>query len=83
MTVTNMDLRELLEKTADTDFLRGMIGFTERRRGRGVRHFYNGQQFATQPTAVWIAPFRFGSPTSTELVDAAQPTGHCYGQCSA
>ena len=25
MTTTNMDLRELLEKTADTDFLRDMI----------------------------------------------------------
>ena len=31
MTVTNMDLRELLEKTADTDFLREMIGFTAQR----------------------------------------------------
>ncbi len=31
MTTTNMDLRELLEKTADTDFLREMIGFTAQR----------------------------------------------------
>ena len=31
MTTTNMDLRELLEKTADTDFLRDMIGFTAQR----------------------------------------------------
>jgi putative transposase len=31
MTATNMDLRELLEKTADTDFLREMIGFTTQR----------------------------------------------------
>jgi transposase-like protein len=31
MTATNMDLRELLEKTADTDFLREMIGFTAHR----------------------------------------------------
>lgn len=31
MTVTAMDLRELLEKTADTDFLREMIGFTAQR----------------------------------------------------
>jgi putative transposase len=28
MTATNMDLRELLEKPADNDFLREMIGFT-------------------------------------------------------
>ena len=31
MTATNMDLRELLEKTADTDFLREVIGFTAQR----------------------------------------------------
>jgi transposase-like protein len=31
MTETTMDLRELLEKTADTDFLREMIGFTAQR----------------------------------------------------
>jgi len=31
MTTTNMDLRELLEKTADPDFLREMIGFTAQR----------------------------------------------------
>ena len=31
MTATNMELRELLEKTADTDFLREMIGFTAQR----------------------------------------------------
>jgi putative transposase len=31
MTKTNMDLKELLEKTADTDFLREMIGFTAQR----------------------------------------------------
>jgi transposase-like protein len=31
MTATTMDLRELLEKTADTDFLREMIGFTAQR----------------------------------------------------
>jgi putative transposase len=31
MTATNMDLRELLAKTADTDFLREMIGFTAQR----------------------------------------------------
>ncbi len=31
MTATNMDLKELLEKTADTDFLREMIGFTAKR----------------------------------------------------
>jgi transposase-like protein len=31
MTTTNMDLRELLEKTADADFLREMIGFTAQR----------------------------------------------------
>jgi putative transposase len=31
MTATNMDLRELLEKTADTEFLREMIGFTAQR----------------------------------------------------
>jgi putative transposase len=31
MTAINMDLRELLEKTADTDFLREMIGFTAQR----------------------------------------------------
>ena len=31
MTATNMDLKELLEKTADTDFLREMIGFTAQR----------------------------------------------------
>ena len=31
MTATNMDLRELLEKTADADFLREMIGFTAQR----------------------------------------------------
>ena len=29
--MTTMDLRELLEKTADTDFLREMIGFTAQR----------------------------------------------------
>ena len=27
----NMELRELLEKTADTDFVRDMIGFTAQR----------------------------------------------------
>jgi putative transposase len=31
MTATNMDLRQLLEKTADTDLLREMIGFTAHR----------------------------------------------------
>jgi putative transposase len=31
MTSTNMDLKELLEKTADPDFLREMIGFTAQR----------------------------------------------------
>ena len=31
MTATNMDLRELLEKTDDTNFLREMIGFTAQR----------------------------------------------------
>jgi putative transposase len=31
MTATNMDLKELLEKTADIDFLREMIGFTAQR----------------------------------------------------
>jgi transposase-like protein len=31
MTATNMDLKEFLEKTADTDFLREMIGFTAQR----------------------------------------------------
>src|SRR6201999_1546945 len=31
MTETTMDLKELLEKTADTDFLREMIGFTAQR----------------------------------------------------
>ncbi len=31
MTATTMDLRELLEKIADTDFLREMIGFTAQR----------------------------------------------------
>jgi len=31
MTDQNMDLRSLLEKTADTDFLREMIGFTAQR----------------------------------------------------
>ena len=31
MTATNMDLKDLLEKTADTDFLREMIGFTAQR----------------------------------------------------
>ena len=31
MTATNMDLKELLEKTADTDFLREMIGYTAQR----------------------------------------------------
>ena len=31
MTATNMELRELLEKTADTDFLREMIGFAAQR----------------------------------------------------
>ena len=31
MTATTMDLRELLEKTADADFLRAMIGFTAQR----------------------------------------------------
>jgi putative transposase len=31
MTVNTMDLRELLEKTADTDFLREMIGFSAQR----------------------------------------------------
>ena len=31
MTATNMELRELLEKTADTDFLREMISFTAQR----------------------------------------------------
>ena len=31
MTATQMDLKELLEKTADTDFLREMIGFTAQR----------------------------------------------------
>jgi transposase-like protein len=31
MTATNMDLKALLEKTADTDFLREMIGFTAQR----------------------------------------------------
>src|SRR4051812_5829749 len=31
MTATNMDLKELLEKAADTDFLREMIGFTAQR----------------------------------------------------
>ncbi len=31
MTATEMDLRELLEKTADTKFLREMIGFTAQR----------------------------------------------------
>ena len=31
MTATTMDLRELLEKTADTDFLREMIGFSAQR----------------------------------------------------
>ena len=31
MTAANLDLKELLEKTADTDFLREMIGFTAQR----------------------------------------------------
>jgi hypothetical protein len=31
MTTTNMDLRQLLEKTAETDFLGDMIGFTAQR----------------------------------------------------
>ncbi len=31
MTATTMDLRELLEKTGDTDFLREMISFTAQR----------------------------------------------------
>ena len=31
MTATNMDPRELLEKTADADFMREMIGFTAQR----------------------------------------------------
>ena len=31
MTDDNMSLRDLLEKTADTDFLREMIGFTAQR----------------------------------------------------
>jgi transposase-like protein len=31
MTDENMNLRDLLEKTADTDFLREMIGFTAQR----------------------------------------------------
>jgi transposase-like protein len=31
MTASTMDLKELLEKTADTDFLREMIGFTAQR----------------------------------------------------
>ena len=31
MTATTMDLRELSKKTADTDFLREMIGYTARR----------------------------------------------------
>ncbi len=31
MTMTSMDLKELLEKTADPDFLREMIGFTAQR----------------------------------------------------
>jgi hypothetical protein len=31
MTDENMSLRDLLEKTADTDFLREMIGFTAHR----------------------------------------------------
>ena len=31
MTTTNMDLKELLEKTVDPDFLREMIGFTAQR----------------------------------------------------
>ena len=31
MTDKNMSLRDLLEKTADTDFLRELIGFTAQR----------------------------------------------------
>ena len=31
MTDDNMNLRDLLEKTADTDFLREMIGFSAQR----------------------------------------------------
>jgi hypothetical protein len=31
MTATTMNLKELLEKTVDTDFLREMIGFTAQR----------------------------------------------------
>ena len=31
MTATTMDLKALLEKSADTDFLREMIGFTAQR----------------------------------------------------
>jgi hypothetical protein len=31
VTASNMDLRQLLEKIAGTDFLRGMIGFTAQR----------------------------------------------------
>jgi putative transposase len=31
MTTSMMDLRELLEKTTDSDFLREMIGFTAQR----------------------------------------------------
>jgi hypothetical protein len=36
MTATTMDLRELLEKTANTDFLREMIGFTAQRRAHSA-----------------------------------------------
>ena len=46
MTDETMSLRDLLEKTADTDFLREMIGFTARRwlrKGGPGRHHRDHQ----------------------------------------
>jgi putative transposase len=62
MTATNMDLKELLEKTADTDFLREMIGFTAQRLMElEIETLTGATQVAAAPIASPIATATLGA----------------------